>query len=140
MNKKERQQIFDKYNGRCAYCGCDLQKGWHVDHAEPIRRGLKYKKDANGKYLYDENGEHFKEYYETHPDRNVVQNYMPACVSCNINKRSDTIEQFRKNIQGYLNSLNLRMVQYKMVKKYGLVQETNKPVIFHFETVESSCS
>lgn len=40
MNKK-RQIIFDKYNGKCAYCGCELQKLWHIDHIEPIVRRLR---------------------------------------------------------------------------------------------------
>ncbi len=35
MTKTDRQKIFDKYGGKCAYCGCELQKGWHVDHVEP---------------------------------------------------------------------------------------------------------
>lgn len=71
----------------------------------------------------------------TNPEANHIDNYMPSCPSCNINKHEATIEQFRNNIAGYLNSLNLRMVQYKMVKKYGLVEETGKPVIFYFETL-----
>jgi predicted restriction endonuclease len=37
-NKNRRQLIFEKYDGRCAYCGCELQKGWHEDHIEPIIR------------------------------------------------------------------------------------------------------
>ena len=34
MTKKERELIFNKYNGKCAYCGCELKKGWHIDHIE----------------------------------------------------------------------------------------------------------
>jgi hypothetical protein len=139
MTKQERNVVYEKYNGKCAYCGCELQKGWHVDHVEPIRRGWRYKLDKNGKRIKkDSKGyytEYEKEYYELHPERNTLDNYLPSCPSCNINKHGDTIEEFRENIQGYLNSLNLRMVQYKMVKKYGLIKETNEPVVFYFETV-----
>lgn len=134
MNKKERQQVFDKYDGRCAYCGCELQKGWHCDHVEPVRRGKRYKLDEKGNRIRKGN-DYETEYYEIHPERNHIDNYMPSCPSCNINKHGETIEDFRKNIAHYLTSLNLRMVQYKMVKKYGLVEETNKPVLFYFETV-----
>lgn len=35
MKKADREKIFYKYGGRCAYCGCELTKGWHVDHIEP---------------------------------------------------------------------------------------------------------
>lgn len=154
MKKSEREIVFNKYGGKCAYCGCELQKGWHVDHVEPCRRERKwisggfYDKFTGAllkKGCPDENLEGFFDLYEwkegrwvdngfTNPDANHIDNYFPSCPSCNINKHGDTIEQFRQNIQGYLNSLNLRMVQYKMVKKYGLVEETNKPVVFYFET------
>ncbi len=29
--KKQRELIFNKYGGKCAYCGCELAKGWHID-------------------------------------------------------------------------------------------------------------
>lgn len=35
MKKTEREAVFNN-GGKCAYCGCDLIKGWHVDHLEPI--------------------------------------------------------------------------------------------------------
>lgn len=149
MEKKQRQIVFDKFDGKCAYCGCELQKGWHVDHVEPCRRKRKW---VSGGYYNKHTGEMLPmlleesdafEYREgrwvddgfTNPEANHIDNYFPSCPSCNINKHGDTIEQFRKSIHGYLNSLNLRMVQYKMAKKYGLVQETNKPVVFYFETL-----
>lgn len=25
QNKKLRQEIYDKYNGHCAYCGCEIE-------------------------------------------------------------------------------------------------------------------
>ena len=35
--KKIRQQVYDKYNGRCAYCGCKLEyKDMQVDHIESV--------------------------------------------------------------------------------------------------------
>ena len=130
MKKSDRQKVFDKYVGKCAYCGCELQKGWHVDHAEPCRRIISFDVvvKPGGGYKYVQKAVGY-----SNPDANHIDNYMPSCPSCNINKHGDTIEQFRQNITGYLRSLNLRMVQYKMVKKYGLIEETNKPVLFYFE-------
>jgi hypothetical protein len=124
MKVSERKLVFEKYE--CAYCGCNLQKGWHVDHGEPCRRitrsewvqGL----NEMGRWVEKLVG-------YSNPDSHHIDNYMPSCPSCKINKHGDTIEQFRKNIQGYLNSLNLRMVQYKMAKKYGLVEVTGKEVV-----------
>jgi 5-methylcytosine-specific restriction endonuclease McrA len=159
MTQKERKIVYEKYGGRCAYCGCELQKGWHVDHVEPCRRitewqgaGYAYpngklvpREELRGKTEGDmvDAGIKWKEgRYVTigyaNPDAHHIDNYMPSCPPCNINKHGDTIEQFREAISGYLHSLNLRMVQYKMVKKYGLVEETNKPVVFYFEMIHTT--
>lgn len=115
--KYTRQQVFDKYGGKCAYCGCDLPlKGWHNDHLQPVVRNLK-----TGAHEF--------------PERDCLDNCMPACASCNINKHSMSLEHFREAITGYVRSLNLRMVQYKMAKKYGLVVEIEAPVVFYFEKI-----
>lgn len=160
MKKSEREIVFNKYGGKCAYCGCDLHKGWHVDHLEPVSRKWKtihhhWKHIDTGEIL-DQNGGLKKlnhmdneerrkwKYVERrdvpdgfeYPERDVLENKIPSCASCNINKHGDSVEGFRESIAGYLRSLNLRMVQYKMVKKYGLVEETNKPVVFYFERLE----
>lgn len=26
LTKAERKSVYDKYNGHCAYCGCDFEK------------------------------------------------------------------------------------------------------------------
>lgn len=127
IKKNERKLVFDKYNGRCAYCGCELEKGWHVDHVEPCRR-ITETVQVKGQWMFTERLIGY-----ANPKANHIDNYMPSCPSCNINKHGDTIEGFRQSIKGYLRSLNLRIVQYKMVKKYGLVQETEVDVVFHFE-------
>lgn len=72
----------------------------------------------------------------SHPERLHIDNQNPACASCNINKHSMSLEEFRSLIAGFINSLNLRITQYKIAKRYGLVAEVEKPVIFYFETVE----
>lgn len=116
MNKK-RQAIWDKSGGKCWYCGCQLpEKGWHADHFEPIRRNWW---DAEKSCL--------------NPHNDTEENKVPACASCNIEKHSYTIEQFRRNISNFINSLNKYHNQYKFAKKYGLVQETDKEVEFWFE-------
>lgn len=161
MKKADRQKVFDKYGGKCAYCGCELINGWHVDHIEPIGRKYKREEDCwrhtetkkkilctDYKTFHALSDEERRKWKFKHgelvpagcefPERDVIENMLPACASCNINKHGDTIEGFRESIAGYLRSLNLRMVQYKMVKKYGLVEETNKPVIFYFETFNPS--
>ena len=127
MKAKDRQIIFDKYNGRCAYCGCELQKGWHVDELLPVLRNMKWNADKT-KYIHDGTYEH--------PERLHIDNQMPSCPSCNINKHSMSLEDFRSLIQNFIYSLNKNFVQYKIAKRYGLIQETIKPVVFYFETVD----
>ena len=113
MTKDKRDIIFNKYAGRCSYCGCDLLKGWHVDELEPVRR------NSNGTSL--------------HPERFNIDNQMPACASCNINKHSMSLEEFRNLIAGFMGHLNEVSTQYKIAKRYGLVLEDIKPIVFYFE-------
>ena len=118
VTKQERQLVFEKYDGKCAYCGCELTKGWHVDHLKPIRR-KKYKKDEC-----------------RYPQRAFIDNYMPACASCNINKHAMKLEDFRRLIEGFMKHLNERNTQYKIAKRFGLVIEDVKPIVFYFEQYE----
>lgn len=111
---KKRQAIYDKSGGKCWYCGCELVKGWHQDHFHPIIR------NRSGCY---------------HPEHDTEENKVPSCASCNIMKGQMNIEQFRASIAQFVESLNLYSNQYKFAKKYGLVIETDKPVVFWFERV-----
>lgn len=131
-----RQKIYNKYNGKCAYCGCELQKGWHVDEIEPVRRGWEYVKDENGERIWDKEKRDWKiKNNVMHPERFNIDNQNPSCASCNINKHSYSLEEFRSLIGGFMKHLNERNTQYKIAKRYGLVQETNKEVKFYFETI-----
>lgn len=128
MTKSNRELIRLKYNNRCAYCGCELQKGWHVDEVEPVRRNYSTEYDQiKQKYVRK-----FVSY--TNPEKLHIDNQIPACASCNINKHSDSIENFRSLIQGFKKHLNEINTQYKISKRFGLVVEVDKPVVFYFET------
>jgi 5-methylcytosine-specific restriction endonuclease McrA len=128
ISKKTREQVFNKCNGKCAYCGNPLEKGWHVDHFEAKRRINEWDSEKR-KFIYTGN-----DYNEA---KDHIGNYMPSCASCNINKHSMSLEEFRDLIQNFVNSLNKTSVQYKIAKRYGLLQETPKPVVFYFETIKS---
>lgn len=134
--KQQRELIYNKYGGLCAYCGVELQKGWHVDEIEPVRRGWEYVKDENGKRIWDAEKRDYKTKATVmHPERFTIENQMPACASCNINKHSGSLEEFRKLIEGFMKHLNELNTQYKIAKRYGLVVENVKPVVFYFESV-----
>ena len=114
--KKIRQQVYDKYNGHCAYCGCHLEyKDMQVDHIDSV-----YRAEYNGKKI-----------------NNSIENYMPSCRGCNFYKGVFSIEQFRSNIEHLLIRKLHNDFNYKMLIKYGMIHEDLKPVIFYFEKAES---
>lgn len=41
ISKKDREIIRNKFGGRCAYTGTELQDDWQVDHVAPIIRNIK---------------------------------------------------------------------------------------------------
>lgn len=147
MKKAERQKIFEKFDGKCAYCGFVLEKGWHVDEVEPCRRNYEWRpghwSDPNYRSMTEEEmTEKGVKWIEgrdvfvgyTHPERLHIDNQMPACASCNINKHSMSLEGFRESITGFMKHLNEISTQYKIAKRYGLVHETVKPISFYFES------
>ena len=127
--KEERQLIYDKYGGKCSYCGCDLKKGWHADHLIPIKRKLEWGKDKHGNHIIVTSNECER------PKFNTIENKVPSCHSCNIMKHSLSLESFRSSVEYFITSLNNNSNPYKFAKKYGLIKETNNKVVFYFETL-----
>ncbi len=130
MKKSDREIIFNKFNGKCYLCGDQLKPGWHADHLIPCRRKWKSVRDENGRHKLVPNG-------FDNPEANCIENMMPACASCNINKHSSDLETFRSLIHGFMKHLNEVSTQYKIAKRYGLVHEDIKPVVFYFENVQA---
>ena len=128
LTKAERQQVHDRFGGKCSYCGDPLVKGWHVDHLKAIKRTSYWNKKL-------------KRFVNTgncnRPEHDTMDNLMPSCASCNINKRDLSLEGFRKFITNLIVSLNRDSVQYKIAKRYGLVKETSIKVKFWFETYQN---
>ncbi len=120
LNKQEREELKQKYDGRCTYCGDKLGKIFHIDHIIPIRR------NEDGTCM--------------NPHLDTYDNLTPSCPSCNRMKSSLPLESFRSLISNFVNSLNNQSTQYKFAKRYGLVQETNQEVKFYFEKIEDKNS
>lgn len=158
MTSKERQQVFDKTGGKCAYCGCELNKGWHVDHADPVKRypivqRESYRHKGNGSqvpaYLFSTMHRHDSNFNSDdwqyvprsvriechHPERDHMDNWLPACASCNINKGGSDVETFRMTLTRGVASLEKQHAQYRMAKRFGLIKETGIEVKFYFETL-----
>jgi len=118
MKKSDREKLFNKYGGRCAYCGSVLSKGWHADHIVPVVRG------------------YYKDIHESKKHLDVIGNMNPSCASCNNYKHSYTLEEFRHNLQNGIVMLEKNNPQYRFAKRYGLIQETGIKVKFYFERLQ----
>lgn len=126
LNKKQRAELKQKYDGHCAYCGEVLGDRWNADHFNPIRRNWRYVKGV-------------KQYTDSeHPEHDHIDNYMPSCISCNLDKNSLDIEDWRQMIANKVTCLNRDNATYQKAKRYGLIIETGADVVFYFEKVESS--
>ena len=106
-----RKAVYDKYNGRCAYCGREIAyKDMQVDHFI-AKRG------------WNESGS------------DDISNLMPSCRMCNHYKRANSLEIFREYIQEIPRKLRSNYI-YKVGVVYGNVIEDPKPIVFYFEQGE----
>ena len=71
------------------------------------------------------------------PKRDVLDNCMPSCAPCNIDKHARSLEQWREWLQAHLRSLQ-RQPNYRLVRAHGLVAETEGSVVFYFERRSST--
>lgn len=120
LTQKERRVVYDKYNGHCAYCGCDIPfKGLNVDHMHCLR-----------------NYEYTEEF--TGIDVHSIDNLMPACGSCNRYKATMDLETFRKQLQKIPDRLQRDVCTYNIAIRFGMVQENREPIKFYFERAKEN--
>lgn len=121
FTKSERQQIYDMFNGHCAYCGCEITlKQMQVDHIDcvDIYAGIY---EAEGK------------------DINRIDNLFPSCRSCNHYKSTMTLEHFRQALEHMPDVLMRDSVTYKNAVRFGLIKHPENPKVkFYFEKVQSN--
>lgn len=109
ITKKIREQVKNKTNGKCGYCGVELPNRWHVDHIEP---------------------------FEKQSSRCEIDNFMASCPQCNNFKNTHSVEQFRKELRFQVDRARNYSVNFRFAEKYGLITITEKPIVFYFETLE----
>jgi len=115
FSKKQREGIHSKYNGKCAYCGCDITvKSMQVDHIIPQRSFMQHIKN---KYRIPKFLTHIKE-----TDVNHIDNLNPACSVCNKWKSAYDLELFRSEIFEQIKRLNDYSSNYRTAKRYGLLE------------------
>lgn len=110
MSKKDRIEVYGKYNGRCGYCGKIILVGeMQIDHIKP-------KWSAKDVSVF-----HF-------------DNLMPSCRRCNHYKREKDLEQFRE----FMMTLHERIVndyKNKVAIDFGIISVHPFNGIFYFETI-----
>jgi hypothetical protein len=103
--RETRQQIYELYGGRCAYCGREIASSeMQVDHVQAVYVGGK----------------------------DDIANYRPACRQCNFYKSTMDVERLREQLSLIPGRLE-KLLIFRLALTYGLVQITGKPVNFYFE-------
>lgn len=111
-----RLLLHEKYNHKCAYCGCDLEyKDMQIDHIESVYANMDIGQTMTTEEMYSE------------------KNLMPACRQCNFYKSSMDLETFRKRLTTTLMENLQKTFQYRLALKYGLIEEHIEPITFYFE-------
>ena len=100
-----RKEVFDKFGGRCAYCGCELGERFHVDHIQAVY----------------------------HKGLNMIDNLNPACRRCNLRKAAFGVEELRNHIADRTKMLTRYSADFRLANDFGLLAETGKSVVFYFE-------
>lgn len=119
--KRIRELVYAKYNGHCAYCGCEMAyREMQVDHVKSL-----YVKSLD---------------YDLADDPNVTQdnsldNLMPSCRQCNYYKAEADIEGFRSKIRNWLERTCIDSFQVKLAIKYGILEYKPWNGKFYFETI-----
>lgn len=110
MRKINRQAVFDKFGGHCAYCGRDIGiKQMQVDHIAP-----KYRTFDNG-----------------------IENLNPSCAYCNHYKGGFEIESFRQNLM-QLDLTLAKTHKVRVAEGYGIVTIKPWDGVFYFEKVKEA--
>lgn len=119
ISKRTRQLVYQKYNGHCAYCGCELEyKDMQVDHIKSL-----YWNSIDNNYI-------------DNPD--IVQNdnfdnLMPSCRQCNFYKGEADIDGFRCKIHNWLEHTCMDSFQVKLAMKYKILDYKPWDGKFYFE-------
>lgn len=125
--RENRQKIFDKYGGRCAYCGCHLGSNFQVDHIVPV-----FHNDSDEDF--ERRSTHGKKTKLVVRGSDEESNYNPACIRCNRWKATMSIETFRKEISQQVIRARRESCNFRMAEDFGLIKETGVEVKFYFET------
>ena len=86
LTKSQRSALLQTFGGRCAYCGQELGPRWHADHFEPVQRQSAWDSKKKRLVATGECGA---------AEHDNLENLMPACPACNIDKSVLSLEEWR---------------------------------------------
>lgn len=140
LNPAQRLALFNKYGGKCAYCGQPLpEKGWHADHVEPVHRewykALRPKTTAK----FDEATQSVvmvvtdRKVGMERPELDRIENMMPSCRACNLDKHCMSLEVWRRALEGKVRVLRDNYSAFRHAERFGLVAVAETKVVFYFE-------
>ena len=121
--KINREEVYKKCNGRCAYCGVEITiKQMQVDHIVPHWHTCS---DEEVKRMGLVKGSH------------EFDNLNPSCSRCNKWKSTYTIEKFRGVIETSINRLERDTPNFRLARDYGLLVINENKVKFYYETLHN---
>jgi hypothetical protein len=116
LSKTEREAIYNKTDGHCAYCGEAIElKAMQADHVAPMEYAELITIGGN--------------------DPNHIDNLLPACRPCNYIKSTMLLEIFRNRVNVWLNTLFRDNVTYRNALRFGVLIEKPHKVQFYFEKI-----
>jgi CRISPR/Cas system Type II protein with McrA/HNH and RuvC-like nuclease domain len=122
ISDRARLLVFQKYEGRCAYCGCEISyNSFQIDHIHP-----------KSGYIETENGK------PVSPNR--IENLNPSCRSCNHYKHFYSVSEFKMYLKQMFETkqqyLFKSMTKFELAKKYGVIVVSKWDGLFYFERVK----
>ncbi len=118
-SKINREEVYNKCSGRCAYCGIEItMKQMQVDHIKPLYRNDKVET---------------LEVWGVERGTDEMDNLNPSCARCNKWKSTFSLEMFRNIVQTSIDRLERDTPNFRLAKDYGLLNITKNKVIFYFE-------
>jgi 5-methylcytosine-specific restriction endonuclease McrA len=117
-SKSVRERVYNKYEGRCAYCGKVLEyKQMQVDHYYPQCKERFYSRRFG-------------------IDVHAEENLMPTCRRCNHYKRSATPKQF-KTLMKTLHERLEAIYILKVAVDFGMATIQPFDGLFYFEKLKA---